>query len=358
MTTLWDTTGSAVVRALAAERRMGGAVTSGNALTLVVMVDEKYVADAERAASKAAAMNPCRLLIVVRRELDAPQPRLDAEVSVGGRLGPGESVVLRMYGRLALHAESVTLPLLAPDAPVVAWWHGAPPKVIATDAVGVYADRRITDCGQRGDAADVLHDRAGDYAPGDTDLCWTRTTRWRSALASSFDSVADLPTSVAVYGAEDSPAVRLLAGWLQSRLGRPCELRPTRHQPDTPGIDGVEMAFSGTRRLEIHRQGGDLVISRTGQRDQRLTVRDRDLGDLLTEELRRQGADEIYADALAAATGVADLNKRRHRRAHVWIDPEAASATTHAPAADRPRPPSSATARRSGTERSLDDRPG
>ena len=45
------------------------------------------------------------------------QPRLDAEVLIGGRLGPGESIVMRMYGRLGLHAESVVLPLLAPDAP-------------------------------------------------------------------------------------------------------------------------------------------------------------------------------------------------------------------------------------------------
>ena len=73
MTTLWDTTGTEVVKALAAKRRTGGAVTSGNALTLVVVVDEKFVGDAERAAAKAAAMNPCRLLVVVRRA-DAEAP--------------------------------------------------------------------------------------------------------------------------------------------------------------------------------------------------------------------------------------------------------------------------------------------
>lgn len=322
MTTLWDTTGTEVVRALAAERRMGGAVTSGNALTLVVMVDEKYVADAEKAAAKAAAMNPCRLLIVVRRELDAPQARLDAEVLVGGRLGPGEAIVMRMYGRLALHAESVTLPLLAPDAPVVAWWHGPPPAVIATDAVGVYADRRVTDCGWLPDGAKALHDRAVDYAPGDTDLGWTRTTQWRSALASSFDSVADPPLSVKVHGATESPAVLLLAGWLQSRLLEKCKVRPTRHKVGAPGIAGVEIKFPGKRQLDVVREGGDLVIKRTGQRDQRLSIRDRDLGDLLTEELRRQGADETYADALSAATDVPGLCDRNHRRTHIWIDPD------------------------------------
>ena len=35
MTTLWDTTGSAVVKELDAQRRTGGAVLSGVALTLV-----------------------------------------------------------------------------------------------------------------------------------------------------------------------------------------------------------------------------------------------------------------------------------------------------------------------------------
>ena len=145
MTTLWDTTGTAVVKALAAERRTAGAVTSGNALTLVVVVEHQDVDEAEEAASVAASRHPMRMFVVVRRHIDAPVPRLDAEVTIGGRLGPGESVVLRMYGRLALHAESVTLPLLAPDAPVVTWWHSDAPERIAYDPLGVFAERRITD---------------------------------------------------------------------------------------------------------------------------------------------------------------------------------------------------------------------
>ena len=167
---------TAVVKALAAERRAGGRRSSGLALTLVVVVDEKHVAEAEAAATHAAAQHPCRLLVVVRRRPDAPEPRLDAEVLIGGRLGPGEAVVMRMYGRLALHAESVVLPLLAPDAPVVTWWYGEPPHKIAHDPLGVFADRRITDCALAPDEMAALQTRADDYAPGDTDLGWTRTT--------------------------------------------------------------------------------------------------------------------------------------------------------------------------------------
>ena len=183
MTTLWDTTGTDVVKALAAERRQAGSVSSGLALTLVVVVDEKRVSQAEQAATRAAAQHPCRVLVVVRRRPDAPEPRLDAEVLIGGRLGPGESVVMRMYGRLALHAESVVLPLLAPDAPVVTWWFGEPPTLVAHDPLGVIADRRVTDSVPAPDPVAALQRRAEDYAPGDTDLAWARTTPGAAASA-------------------------------------------------------------------------------------------------------------------------------------------------------------------------------
>src|SRR4051812_49478991 len=195
MTTLWDTTGTAVVRALAAERRTGGGVTSGLALTLVVVLEEKNTAEVEAAVAAASAKHPMRVLMVLRHNIDAPVPRLDAEVSIGGRYGPGESVVLRMFGRLALHAESVTLPLLAPDAPVVTWWHGEPPEKISYDPLGVFSERRITDVQRSQEPNAALQQRAMDYAPGDTDLAWTRLTPWRAALASAFDGASrHLPT--------------------------------------------------------------------------------------------------------------------------------------------------------------------
>src|SRR3712207_9470905 len=99
MTTLWDTTGSAVVKELAAQRRTGGAVLSGVALTLVVVADEKRVAEAEEAATAAAEQHPCRLLIVVRRQIEAPTPRLDAEVLIGGGPGPGGAAGMRVCAR-------------------------------------------------------------------------------------------------------------------------------------------------------------------------------------------------------------------------------------------------------------------
>src|SRR5581483_3458242 len=186
--TLWDTTGADVLHALLAERRTAGALATGLALTLVVVVDEKRVREAEEAATIAAAAHPCRVLIVVRHSIEA-DIRLDAEVQIGGRLGSTEAVVMRMYGRLALHAESVVLPLLAPDAPVVTWWHGVPPDEIATDALGVLANRRVTDSALASEPISSLGRRASDFVPGDTDLAWTRCTPWRSLLASAMDGM-------------------------------------------------------------------------------------------------------------------------------------------------------------------------
>jgi glucose-6-phosphate dehydrogenase assembly protein OpcA len=322
MTTLWDTTGSAVVRALVAERRTGGAVTSGNALTLVIVVDEQDVEECEEAATIAASKHPMRMLMVIRRQIDAPVPRLDAEVTLGGRLGPGEAVVLRMYGRLALHAESVTLPLLAPDAPVVTWWHGPPPDRIAYDPLGVFADRRITDVCRSPDQVAALRQRASDFAPGDTDLAWTRITGWRAALAAAYDGAHDTAVSATVDGDERDPSALLLAGWLSSCLGT---YVPVTGGSSSGTIRSATMTFPGGREITARQEGSRLVLSRTGTPDSIAPFPTRSLGELLAEELRRLDADEIYADALGTVCEVPGLVERPSNRVHIWKDPAAAN---------------------------------
>ncbi|MDP9436352.1 MAG: glucose-6-phosphate dehydrogenase assembly protein OpcA [Actinomycetota bacterium] len=320
--TLWDVTGTDVVKALAAERRRAGSVSSGLALTLVVVTDEKHVAEAEAAATRAAAQHPCRLLMVVRRRPDAPEPRLDAEVLIGDRLGPGEAVVMRMYGRLALHAESVVLPLLAPDTPVVTWWDGEPPELIAHDPLGVTAGRRITDCAAAEDPLAALRQRARDYVPGDTDLSWARSTLWRGLLASAFDSVRGTPTGASVTGEPGSPTAALLAGWLRTRL----QVEVVQHDAPGHGLQRVAVDV-GEVRLDITRSDEtSAVLRRSGQPERVMPLPRRDLGDLLAEELRRLDADEPYAEALAAATGEAAPLSPPDQRAHIWQDPAEQSA--------------------------------
>ena len=153
---------------------------------------------------------------MVRRRLDADD-RLDAEVQVGGRLGANEAVVMRMYGRLSLHAESVVLPLLASDAPVVTWWHGEPPERLAYDALGVLASRRVTDCASAATTAMVALQPAGQGL---------RTGRHRPgldphhpvALAARLGVRRRMPTADLGRGADRdaaTPSAALIAGWLQ-----------------------------------------------------------------------------------------------------------------------------------------------
>ena len=339
MTTLWDTTGSAVVKELAAQRRTGGAVLSGVALTLVVIADESRVSEAEEAATHAAEAHPCRVLVVVRRQIDAPTPRLDAEVVIGGRLGPGEAVVMRMYGRLGLHAESVVLPLLAADAPVVAWWHAPAPDRLATDALAVFADRRITDSSIAEDSLAALRTRAEDYAPGDTDLAWTRCTGWRATLASSLDSVSGRRGEAVrviggrIEGDPKNPSAQLLAGWLSSRCGCTITVAEGGRSPGSSGVDSVVLQLDHDEEVRVaaDRRGG-AVISQPNRPDATVALPDRSLGDLLSEELRRLDDDEPYSDALEAATGVTGLADRSPVREHVWFDPAEENGSRGAPA--------------------------
>ena len=315
--TLWDTNGTEIVQTLSRERRAAGALASGLALTLVVVVDEKNVAEAQSAATTAAAAHRCRLLIVVRRRLDTDD-RLDAEVQVGGHLGSNECVVMRMYGRLTAHAESVVLPLLASDAPVVTWWFGPAPERLAHDALGVLASRRITDCRAAEDPRAELKRRAKDYAPGDTDLAWTRTTPWRALLASAFDDSPAASTSAQVTAEADNPSAPLIAGWLTARLG----VRTKLVASDGPGVTAVEVRFEDKRAVRIERRDGHMAtLSRTGRPDRTLPLKRRDLGDLIAEELRRLDADQPYAEALEAATRTKGLNDRPAKRTHVWKEP-------------------------------------
>ena len=324
-TTLWDTNGGDIVKALITERRAGGAVASGLTVTFVTVVDEKNIGDAERAATIAAQAHPCRLLMVIRRQLDATD-RLDAEVQVGGRLGPIEAIVMRMYGRLTLHSESVVLPLLAPDAPVVTWWHSAPPDRIATDALGALADRRVTDCALAPDPVAALRRRAEDFAPGDTDLAWTRATPWRSLLASAFDASSVEARSAHVAAEEGNPTATILAGWMAARLGVPTEV-VTSPGPGITEVEVVVVEEDEERTLRISRPDGRVAtLSRTGQPERELPLLRRDLGDLLAEELRRLEVDEVYGEALSQATGVAGLGERSPRRTHIWRDPAVSQA--------------------------------
>jgi glucose-6-phosphate dehydrogenase assembly protein OpcA len=248
--------------------------------------------------------------------------RLDAEIVVGGRLGPAEAVVMRMYGRLALHAESVVIPLLAPDVPVVTWWHSEPPDMIANDFLGVVADRRITDCKLAPDPVGALKQRAIDYAPGDTDLTWTRITLWRTLVAGAFDTTEESVTGATIVAPMNDPTAALMKGWLKSRL----DIEPVwEHTDRAPRMHSVQLECANGDRVAVTREEGTALFSRTGQEDRYMPLPKRPVGDELAEELRRLDADQIYGEALGAMAGIPDLDQRSPMRVHVWKDPALAA---------------------------------
>ncbi|HWR46486.1 MAG TPA: glucose-6-phosphate dehydrogenase assembly protein OpcA, partial [Pseudonocardiaceae bacterium] len=197
---------------------------------------------------------------------------------------------------------SVLIPLLLPDSPVVAWWPGVAPAILAEDPIGRLAQRRITDAAAASQPIKALQSRRTSYADGDTDLAWSRITPWRALLAAALD----LPPhedveAVTVTGAADNPSADLLAGWLRS-----CLHVPVRRRTSPPG-GGISSAVLERRSgpVELVRPDGKVgTLRQPGQPDRRVPLRRRPVRECLAEELRRLDPDEIYQAALLAVTEV------------------------------------------------------
>ncbi|GAB3146117.1 glucose-6-phosphate dehydrogenase assembly protein OpcA [Microbispora hainanensis] len=289
---LTETTASKISSTLTRLRHQMGAPAVGMVLTLVVVVDEAGQYDALRAATEAARQHPSRILIVINRDPAEPN-RLDAEIRVG-ESAPGEVVLLRLYGELTEHGDSVIMPLLLTDTPVVVWWPGDCPEVPAKDPIGHLGSRRILDAKSAPDAVAAISSRAASYVPGDTDLAWTRLTPWRSLLAAAFDQPVGRVTGGVVEAARGNPSASLLAAWLCDRLGVPIEIADTAG----PGLTGVRLSVEGGE-LTLSRTDARLAtLSRPGHPDRRVALARRPTSELLAEELRRLDPDEIYADAI------------------------------------------------------------
>ncbi|OEJ27440.1 glucose-6-phosphate dehydrogenase assembly protein OpcA [Streptomyces agglomeratus] len=295
---LTDTTSSKINKALVQGRRAIGTPAVGMVLTLVIVTDEENAYDALKAANEASREHPSRTLVVIKRVSRSPRDRakarLDAEVRVGTAAGTGETVVLRLYGEVIDHAQSVVLPLLLPDAPVVVWWAANAPLDPANDPLGALAQRRVTDTYAAEHPVEELSARADAYTPGDTDLSWTRITPWRSMLAAALDQVECEVTSVEVEGEEFNPSVELLGMWLADRLSVPVK----RSVSSGPGLTGVLME-TNCGPIKLGRADGSLAsLSIEGQPDRAVALKRRDTAELIAEELRRLDPDDTYASAL------------------------------------------------------------
>ena len=289
-----DTSGNAVAAAIAAQRHKQGSPATGMVLTMLILTDEEHQADATAAAVAAAREHPMRIVTLIPRP-GGSRTALDAEISVGGDNGPGEVAILRLRGELAEHANSVAVPLLLPDTPVVSYWPGISPPIPSVDPIGKHAQRRITDAANSPDPIGDLIIRAQGYQPGDTDLSWTRLTPLRSTLAATLDRPTPTIRSISIHSQADNPSATLLGVWLSTRLK--CSVTYT--VVDEPDISFVSLETDSggisVRRIDAM----NAILQRPGVPDAMITSRPRELSALLSEDLKRLDPDDVYGWVLS-----------------------------------------------------------
>ena len=289
MTTLQDTDANRIAAALVHRRRAAGSPAMGMVMTLVVAVPEADAEEAIAAALEAAREHPSRLLAVITGPARG-RARVDADIREGSGT-PGEVAILRLTGKVAKHPASVVLPLLLPDSPVVVWWPSEAPRDPAEDPLGRLGTRRITDTAyvHTGRATAMRH-QCESYAPGSTDLAWTRITPWRALLTAAFDQVSPKVTAIEISAERISPSAELLGAWLVDRLGAPLQ----HSRSEGPGITSVVLT-TRIGEIGVARTDGEHGVLRVpGQPDRPVALRRRTVPELLTEELRRLDPDDVY----------------------------------------------------------------
>lgn len=293
MIRLEDTSGGDIARAIAEERHRMGSPATGMVLTMLILSDEEFASDATEAAVLSARQHPMRILTLIPRPGRGPH-QIDAQVMVGGDDGPGEVAIVRLRGDRAAHANSVAIPLLLPDTPVVSWWPSDPPPVPAQDPIGRHSQRRITDLATASDPRAALQERITGYIPGDTDLAWTRITSWRSALASLLDNEGITVTAAAVESETGNPSATLLSAWLAWAL----DVEVTLTSVTGPGITRASLTTDEGSISLTRPDGAVATLSRPGVPDSTIALPRRALPDLLSEELRRLDPDPVYGEVL------------------------------------------------------------
>ncbi len=304
MIELTDTGSAAIAAEFVRARRRSGSPAMGMIMTLVIVASDDDADAAMTAARAASREHPARILAVVIGD-GRGKSQVDAQVGIGSGAS-GERALIRLTGEVTRHAASVVLPLLLPDSPVVVWWPGKAPDDPASDPLGALGTRRITDTASvPSSKARAMLTQCSTYAPGNTDLAWTRITGWRALLAAAMDQQSGNVLSASVPAERVSPSADLLSAWLADRLK--CEV--TRGTSEGPGITSVVLTLKDGD-VTVSRSDGRLAtLSSPGQPDRPVALKRRDLDELLSEELRRLDPDDIYAATVKRMVRLASPKK-------------------------------------------------
>lgn len=250
-------------------------------LNLVVIARQRELGEHSAAVIRMlTGRHPSRTLIVSSADPDGPSwidasvqahcvlPRADAAETCA------EFIDLVAGGDTGRHVAAIVAPLLIHDLPVTLWWPGDPPlgSRQALDLLDM-ADRLVVDGSHwSGDGLDRLRALArivGDHylAPGGlavSDFAMIRQSRWREAIASSFDrpelrpflgSLTDITVSYAARPGVTHHGTNVIkplyhVAWLASRLGMTVTtpLQPVADSAVEGGSDGLEGGRVGTLR--------------------------------------------------------------------------------------------------------------
>ena len=228
-----------------------------------------------------------------------PRTQAIAEIRVGHDAGAGETLVLRPWDEAALHTDTLVVPFLLPDAPVVVWWPKTVPEVPSQDPLGRLGSTRITNTPAQVFPARALRELAPVSVRGDIDLAWTRITLWRAMVASTLDPLlrAGSLREVVVAGEPRNSSLSLMIAWLRLRLDVPVT------RVDEEGFKGISSITAKTDEGEIIIARHDLervTITRPGSPEpQVVTMARREPISTLNEELRRLTPDLVYQEVLA-----------------------------------------------------------
>ena len=203
---------------------------------------------AERCAATIQSLtgrHPSRTIVIQSADPDGPSwqdARIEAHCMLPREDAPeicAETIHLTCGGESGRHLAAIATPLIIHDLPVTVWWPGEPPFTSrsAQDLLTA-ADRLVVDGSTwNGDGLGKLREMANLLRTTHlsiNDFALVRQSRWREAIASTFDDPDFVPylrsiRRIAVtYGTHDetgSPGSTNLVkpiyhvGWLASRLG-------------------------------------------------------------------------------------------------------------------------------------------
>lgn len=357
---IWSSISLAMPGEQGEERRVAA---RSSVMNLVVVAGRGETA--ERAAAVIHGLmgrHPSRTIIVTSADPDGPswiEAQVQAHCVLPSRDSPetcAELVYLTAGGEAGQHLAGCVAPLLVHDLPVTVWWPGEPRfDSPGSQALLDLADRVLVDgAGWSGDGLDRLAALAALPARHGlrvADFALLRQSRWREAIASSFDLprlrpflgwIRELSIGYAAHdgapGATNVIKPIYHLAWLASRLGMVVveplragtepwsgyrgRLRAGRRRvlvrlyPIESGATGgttsevTLVARRGRETLEARVSGQAdgitvaTIVDGTPMADRHYLVARRHEGDLLAETLEDAGAEPLTADALAMAAAL------------------------------------------------------